>query len=81
MASAIALTPEYVGHVVEAAPHKLSVAWDRWNMRKNRLGKGFLSFESPSDMLSWYNMQEERCCYEILRETAPIAVAFDRFRV
>ena len=70
-------TPEYDEHVVRAAPHRFSVAFDRWNTRKNKLGKGFLSFESASDLLAWYSTHAPRCCYEILRESARIAVAFD----
>jgi hypothetical protein len=70
-------TPEYTEHVVNAPPRRLSVAFDRWNTRENKLGKGYLSFESASALLAWYSTHSPKCCYEILRETAPIAVAFD----
>ena len=71
------LTPEYLQHVVNAPPHKLSVAWDRLNRRTGKLGKGFLSFETTDALLEWYAKQTPKCCYEVLREGAPIAVAFD----
>jgi len=74
------VTPEYDEHVVKALPYKRSVAWDRWNQRKGKLGKGYLSFETTDALLSWYAKhccQQPKCCYEILREVAPIAVAFD----
>ena len=70
-------TPEYTEHVVNAAPHRLSVSWDRWNTRENKLGKGYLSFETRAELAAWYARQPQRCVYEILRETAPISVGFD----
>ena len=70
------LTPEYVNNVIDAQPLHLAVAWDRHN-QQGGLGKGFASFKSANALLTWYNAWSPKCCYEILRECAPIAVAFD----
>jgi hypothetical protein len=70
-------SPEYKLHVIDAAPQKLSVAYDRWNNVENKIGKGFLSFNTRADLWSWYSTQHKRVAYEILRETAPMCVAFD----
>jgi hypothetical protein len=76
-AASSTLTPAYIEHVLDAPPQRLSVAWDRWNNLKNRPGKGYFSFESADAMLAWYSARAQKCCYEILRTTKPIAVGFD----
>jgi hypothetical protein len=70
-------TPEYDEHVVKAPAHNLAAAFDRWNARENKLGKGFRSFETSDALLTWYAKQTPKSCYELLRETAPIALGFD----
>jgi len=76
MAAASTLTRAYIEHVLNAPPQHRSVAWDRNNL-ENKAGKGFLSFGSADALLAWYSARTPKCCYEILRTTAPIAVAFD----
>ena len=75
--SSTSTTPEYNEHVKFAPSDKRSAAWDRWNQQKGKLGKGYLSFEDDRAFLAWYAKQSPKCCYEILREVAPIAVGFD----
>ena len=69
-------TPAYDEHVLKAPPGHISVAWDRLN-RKNKLGKGFLSFATADAFLAWYAARTPRCCYEFLRTVSPICVGFD----
>ena len=69
-------TPAYTQHVREAEPARVAVSWDLPGTGAPG-PKGFLSFETREEMLLWYSRQTPKCCYEILRETAPIALGFD----
>jgi hypothetical protein len=59
-----------------------SLAWDKrgaWNPTKQKFEtvKDFTSFNDLQAMMQYYAAVRDKCCYEILRETAPIAVCFD----
>ena len=78
-------SPEYRDHVIPpgdnrnggCARGRLSLAYDRWNYKQDRLGKGYISFASRAELFSWYKQQNPRCAYEILRESEPICLGFD----
>jgi hypothetical protein len=72
----------YEKHVEYAPPGMRSLAWDKrgaWNPEKQEFKtvKEYTSFPDLKAMLQYYAAEKEKCCYEILRETAPIAVCFD----
>jgi hypothetical protein len=67
-------TPDYQMHVNAALPHYLAASCD------NGVGKGtkfFFGFATIEKFLAWYDRQNPKCCYEILRSSLPVAVAFD----
>ena len=68
-------TPDYRRHVVKAPPGRIAVGIDKADSVPG--AKRFISFASHEEMLMWYSAQEPKCCYEVLRETAPIALGFD----
>ena len=67
-------TPDYKASVIDAPPNHLAVACDKPGTQGS---KWFFSFPTISALLQWYEARTPKCCYEILRETLPVCVAFD----
>ena len=67
-------SPAYRQHVIEAPTSRFAVAVDVTASGS----KTYLSFPSYDALLEWYAAQQAlRCVNEVLRECAPMCVAFD----
>lgn len=67
-------TPEYKMFVKEAPHHHLAASCD------NGVGKGtknYFGFATLDAFLAWYEKHTPKACYEILRFSLPVSVAFD----
>ena len=67
-------TPDYKMFVKEAPQHHLAASCD------NGVGKGtknYFGFANLDAFLAWYERHTPKACYEILRFSLPVSVAFD----